>query len=72
MTNILSEKLTERGTSVSELSRATGISRTTLTDLVKQRKNNLTLTKAKAIADFLRCPVSEIFPELGTTQKETV
>ncbi|MBO5449305.1 MAG: helix-turn-helix transcriptional regulator [Ruminococcus sp.] len=71
MNNILSYKLTEKKISISELSRVTGISRTTITDLVKQRKRNLTFSKAKKIADCLSCSVAEIFPELNSTQKET-
>ena len=70
MVNNLYEKLIDKHVSVSELSRATKISRTTLTDLIKQRKHNLTFVKAKKIADFFGCSVTALFPELNEN-KET-
>lgn len=65
MKNKLLEKMKEQGINVSELSKNTGISRTTLTDIVKSRKKNITLKKALLISNFLNCSADEIFPELS-------
>lgn len=62
MKNNLSKKLSENKASISELSRKTGISRTTLTDIVKCRKSNITFKKALLLSDFFKCSVGEIFP----------
>ena len=57
--------MNEQGVNISALSRATGISRTTLTDIVKSRKGNITLKKALLISSFFKCSADEIFPELS-------
>lgn len=65
MDNRLLEKLHEHDMSVSDLSRKTGISRTTLTAIIKGRKNNLTFNKASTMAAVFGCSVSDIFPDLN-------
>lgn len=51
-------------TNISQLSRKTGISRTTLTDIAKARKHNITFKKANEICEALNCSVAELFQDL--------
>lgn len=68
--NILNENtafykaLKEQNTNISQLSKKTHISRTTLTDIAKSRKRNITINKAKKICSCLNCSVVDIFPEI--------
>lgn len=50
--NRLNELMKERNIKISTLSRATGISRTTITDLVKKRKSNVSIDKIEKICMF--------------------
>ena len=59
------DALYKQRTNISQLSRKTGVSRTTLTDIAKARKHNITLNKAKKICSGLNCSVEELFPELS-------
>lgn len=61
------DALYKQRTNISQLSRKTGISRTTLTDIAKARKRNITLNKAKAICSELNCSLAELFPDLNCT-----
>lgn len=64
MYNTLDELLHERRLSVSDLSRKTGVSRTTITDIIKGRKNNITFETAKKISACIGCSVSDLFPDI--------
>ncbi|MGJ3947199.1 helix-turn-helix domain-containing protein [Levilactobacillus brevis] len=45
---------------IEDVSKATGISRTTLTNLYYKRQNNVELNTLKKICDFLQVPLSEL------------
>jgi len=45
---------------IEDVSRSTGISRTTLTNLYYKRQNNVELKTLKKICDFLQVPLSEL------------
>ncbi len=64
------EALRNQGMNISELSRKTRISRTTLTDIAKARKFNITLNKAREICACLNCSVVDIFPDLASKRPE--
>lgn len=64
MYNTLSELLYQNRMSVSELSRKTSLSRTTITDIIKGRKDSITFTTAQKLGNALNCPVSELFPNI--------
>lgn len=64
MNNTLSERLYQNRMSVSELSRKASLSRTTVTDIIKGRKDSITFTTARKLGDALNCPVSELFPDI--------
>lgn len=66
--NLLEKILKNKQISVSELARRAGVSRTTLTDLIKSRKTNLTVSKAEKISAALGCSVAEVFP--GVRQRK--
>lgn len=55
----LFEILKERGVSAAELSRATGIEQSTLSN-IKKRNSGLSLENALRIADFLKIDVREL------------
>lgn len=50
--------------SISELSRKTGVSRTTITDIIKGRKKNVTFETAIKLSNGVGCSVVELFPEI--------
>ncbi len=56
--------LKAKGINISQLSRKSHISRTTLTDIAKMRKNNITLDTVRTICACLGCSAVEIFPDL--------
>lgn len=61
--NRLNELMKERNIKISTLSRATGISRTTITDLVKKRKSNVSIDKIEKICMALNCDFWDFFPK---------
>lgn len=64
MTNTLNERLHQNRMSVSELARKTSLSRTTITDIIKGRKDSITFTTAQKLGNALNCFVAEIFPDI--------
>lgn len=70
MKNNLIAIMSKKDMSISDVSRISGISRTTLTDIAKNRKNNITLKKALNLCKVLQCDVADIFSEVvNSTQK---
>lgn len=67
--NRLEKIMNDKHISVSELARRAGVSRTTLTDLIKSRKTNLTISKAEKISAALGCSVAEVFLEVRQRRK---
>ena len=65
MTNTLDDLLYKNRMSVSELSRRTKVSRTTITDIAKGRKSNINLTTAEKLCKGLNCSVSDLFPDMN-------
>lgn len=65
--NLLPEIMKRKNIGVSELARLTGLSRTTITELIKGRKGNITVSKAAKLSAVLKCPLAEIFPDMLTT-----
>ncbi len=61
--NNLKRLLFEKDMNISTLSRATHISRSTLTDILKGRKTNITFAKASVICECLGCSMDELFPK---------
>lgn len=64
MTNTLNERLHQNRMSVSELARKTSLSRTTITDIIKGRKDCITFTTAQKLGNALNCFVAELFPDI--------
>ncbi|MDT2604694.1 helix-turn-helix transcriptional regulator [Enterococcus pseudoavium] len=60
MDNNLSKILGERLLKVSDIHRATKISKTTLTEIYYQRATNIQLETLQKICDFLQIPLSEL------------
>lgn len=60
MENYLSRILGERLLKVSDIHEATGVSRSTLTDIYYQRATNVQLDTLQKICDFLQIPLSEL------------
>lgn len=60
MKNNLSKILGERLLKVSNVHRATGISKTTLTEIYYQRALNIQLDTLQKICDYLQIPLSEL------------
>ncbi len=60
MGNNLSKILGERLLKVSDIHRATKISKTTLTEIYYQRATNIQLETLQKICDFLQIPLSEL------------
>ena len=58
--NNLSKILGAKLLKIEDVSKATGISRTTLTNLYYKRQNNVELNTLKKICDFLQVPLSEL------------
>lgn len=61
--NRLNKLMKERNINISALSKATGISRTTITDLVKKRKNNISVETVEKICTALNCDFWDFFPK---------
>ena len=64
MNNTFDKFLHERGISVSELSRKAKVSRTTITDIMKGRKKNVTLETAKRLSKGIGCDITALFPDI--------
>lgn len=64
MENAFGKALHDHRISVSELSRKTGVSRTTITEIIKGRKKNLTFETAVKLSDGIGCSVIELFPDI--------
>lgn len=60
MKNNLSRILGERLLKVSDIYEATGLSRSTLTEIYYQRATNVQLETLQKICDFLQIPLSEL------------
>lgn len=60
MRNNLSRILGERLLKVSDVYKATGISRSTLTDIYYQRSTNIKLETLQKICDYLQISLSEL------------
>lgn len=60
MKNNLSKVLGERLLKVSDVFKATGISKTTLTDIYYQRAKNIQLETLMKICDYLQISLSEL------------
>ena len=60
MKNNLSKILGERLLKVSDVFKATGISKTTLTDIYYQRAKNIQLATLMKICDYLQVPLSDL------------
>lgn len=60
MNNNLSKILGEKLLKVSDISAATGISKTTLTAIYYQRAINVQLSTLQKICDYLQVPLSEL------------
>lgn len=69
MKNNLSKVLGERLLKVSDVFKATGISKTTLTDIYYQRAKNIQLETLMKICDYLQIPLSELI-EYDPKRKE--
>ena len=67
--NLVSEIMKRENICVSELARLAGLSRTTITELIKGRKGNITFSKAAKISAVLKCPLAEIFPDMLTAAR---
>lgn len=61
--NRLNKLMKDRNINISALSKATGISRTTITDLVKKRKDNISVEKVEKICTALNCDFWDFFPK---------
>lgn len=70
MKNNLSKVLGERLLKVSDVFRATGISKTTLTDIYYQRAKNIQLETLMKICDYLQISLSELI-EYKPERKES-
>ena len=64
MNNMFDEFMHNKRISVSELSRKTGVSRTTITDIMKGRKNNITFETARKLCSGIGCAISDLFPDI--------
>ena len=64
MNNTFDKFLHDRNISISELSRKTGVSRTTITDIMKGRKNNVTFETAIKLSNGVGCSVIDLFPDI--------
>ncbi|BDQ45337.1 helix-turn-helix domain-containing protein [Enterococcus faecalis] len=69
MKNNLSKVLGERLLKVSDVFKATGISKTTLTDIYYQRAKNIQLETLMKICDYLQIPLSKLI-EYDPKRKE--
>lgn len=69
MKNNLSKVLGERLLKVSDVFKATGISKTTLTDIYYQRAKNIQLETLMKICDYLQISLSELI-EYDPKRKE--
>lgn len=65
MDNNLNDCLYQRKMSVSELARRTKVSRTTITDIIKGRKDSITFSTARKLGNALNCSISELFPGIN-------
>lgn len=70
MYNNFSEILGERLLKVSDIHRATKISKTTLTEIYYQRTTNVQLETLQKICDFLQIPLSELIEYVPSARKE--
>lgn len=70
MKNNLSKVLGERLLKVSDVFKATGISKTTLTDIYYQRAKNIQLETLMKICDYLQISLSELI-EYEPERKES-
>lgn len=70
MKNNLSKILGERLLKVSDIYKATGISRTTLTPFYYQRSQNIKLSTLIRICDYLQIPLSELIEYVPEQNKE--
>ncbi len=64
MENAFGKYLHDRRISVSELSRKTGVSRTTITEILKGRKKNLTFETAAKLSEGIGCSIADLFPDI--------
>lgn len=69
MKNNLSRILGERLLKVSDVHEATGISRSTLTEIYYRRNENVRLDTLQKICDFLQIPLGELI-EYDPTEQE--
>jgi DNA-binding Xre family transcriptional regulator len=67
LNNTLDEHMRSQKMSVSDLSRKAKISRTTITDIIKGRKANVTLNTAKNLSNCLGCGIPDLFPDLKSS-----
>jgi len=70
MKNNLSKILGERLLKVSDVFKATGISKTTLTDIYYQRAKNIQLDTLMKICDYLQVPLSDLIEYEPQKNKE--
>lgn len=70
MKNNLSKILGERLLKVSDVFKATGISKTTLTDIYYQRAKNIQLDTLMKICDYLQVPLSDLIEYEPQNNKE--
>ena len=67
--NNLSRVLGERLLKISDIHEATGISRSTLTEIYYRRNENVKLETLQKICDYLQIPLSELI-EYDPTEQE--
>lgn len=65
MDNTLAEFLYKRRMTVSELSRKTKLSRTTITDIAKGRKRSVNLATVEKLCKGLNCSALDLFPDIN-------
>lgn len=70
MDNNLSVILAKKLISVSDVAMATGLSRTTLTNLYYRRSKNVSFTTLKIICDYLDVPLSELVQYVPDEKQE--
>ena len=68
--NNLSRILGARLLKISDVSRATGVSRTTLTEIYHRRVSNIQLETLTKICDYLQIPLSELIEYQPEIKKE--
>lgn len=57
----LAQLITKRGLTVSEVARATGINRSTVTALCRQRATRIELPVIESLCNYFSCQVGDLF-----------